>query len=115
VPDRRGADQQAKVSDVIEIDTAGYADRVAAIRSRVLELARQAACAQLSIEIDAAAPAPLRSSHTVTLRADVGEEALALTEEEFWGEYDLFEHSAAPRLRAAIERLTSLVRVRRPC
>jgi len=47
----------------------------------------------------------IRTSHTVKMTGRAGEETVVLTKEEFLNEYDLFERNAAPRLRAAVERL----------
>jgi len=90
---------------LIETERTEYADRVLAIRSWLQELGRQIARVDLSIEIDGASQAFIRTSHTVAIRDGGAEQAVVLTKEEFWNEYDLFERSAAPKLRAAIEGL----------
>lgn len=82
-----------------------YGQRVVAIQSWARELGRAVADADFSIEIDGEMLAFIRTSHTVRIRGDAGEEAVVLSKEEFWNEYDLFERTAAPRLRAAMERL----------
>jgi len=90
---------------LIEAERGGYVERIVAIRSWVHELARELARLDLSVDIDAEGPAFIRTSHTVRIRSEAGEEAVVLTKEEFWNEFDLFERSAVPRLRAALERL----------
>jgi hypothetical protein len=89
----------------IEAQRDAYGRRVLAIGSWVRELGRQIARLDLSVEIDAEVLAFIRTSHTVTIRGEGGEQAVLLTKEEFWNEYQLFERSAAPRLRAAVERM----------
>ncbi len=89
----------------VETARTGYAGRVVAIRSWVCELARQIALDALTIEIDSEPMALIRTSHTVKMTGRAGEETVVLTKEEFLNEYDLFERNAAPRLRAAVERL----------
>jgi len=83
-----------------------YGQRVVAIQSWARELGRAIGQDDFFIEIDGEMLAFIRTSHTVRIRGDAGEEAVVLSKEEFWNEYDLFERSAAPRLRAAIERLS---------
>lgn len=93
---------------LIETERTEYANRVVAIRSWVQELIRQISSVDLFIEIDDESPTLLRTSHTVSIRGAPGQETVVLTKEEFWNEYELFERSAAPRLRAAIERLLGI-------
>ncbi len=90
---------------LIEAERAEYVQRLVAIQTWVQEVARDLAHADLSVEIDGEEPVLIRTSHTVRVRSAVGEEAIVLTQEEFWNEFDLFERSAAPRLQAALKRL----------
>jgi len=96
---RRGA------MHLMEAERGEYVQRLVAIRSWVQELARGFAHVDLSVEIDGEEPALVRTSHTVRVRSAVGEEAVVLTKEEFWNEFELFERSAVPRLQAALKRL----------
>jgi len=89
----------------VQTARSGYADRVLAITSWACELGRQIAHDALTVEIDNGPMALVRTSHTVKMTGSAGEETVVLTKEEFLNEYDLFERNAAPRLRAAIERL----------
>jgi hypothetical protein len=89
----------------IESERIGYADRVGEISSWVSNLGRDVACGALAVEIDSESMALVRTSHTVKIATQSGEEAVVLTKEEFLNEYGLFERNAAPRLRAAVERL----------
>jgi hypothetical protein len=90
---------------LIEAEREEYVQRLVAIRSWVQEVARVLAHAELSVEIDVEEPALIRTSHTVRVCSAAGEEAVVLTKEEFWNEFDLFERSAAPKLEAALRRL----------
>lgn len=79
---------------LIETERSEVADRVVAVGSCVQELVQQIASVDFSIKIDGESLALLRTSHTVTIRGDAGEEAVVRTKEEFWNAYDLFERSA---------------------
>jgi len=92
---------------LVEEGRGEYVERLLAIRSWVHELAQDLARSDLSVEIDAEGPAFIRTSHMIRIRSDAGEQALVLTKEEFWNEFDLFERNAVPRLREAIEKLRS--------
>lgn len=97
--------QRKDAMHLIEAERREYVQRLVAIRSWIEEVARDQAHADFSIEIDGEEPALIRTSHTVRVRSAAGEEAVVLTKEEFWNEFDLFERSAAPRLQAALKRL----------
>jgi len=90
---------------LIEAERGEYVLRLVTIRSWIEEVARDLAHSEFSVEIDGEGPALIRTSHTVRVRSAAGEEAVVLTKEEFWDEFDLFERSAAPKLQAAIRRL----------
>lgn len=79
---------------LIETERSEVADRVVAVGSCVQDLVQQIASVDFSIKIDGESLALLRTSHTVTIRGDAGEEAVVRTKEEFWNAYDLFERSA---------------------
>jgi len=97
--------QRRDAMQVSEAERGGYVQRLVAIRSWIREVAQDLAHADLSVEIDGEEPTLIRTSHTVRVRSAAGEEAVVLTKEEFWNEFDLFERSAAPRLQAALKRL----------
>jgi hypothetical protein len=89
----------------IESERVGYAGRVGQIRAWLTELGRQTVRTSLTIEIDGESMSSIRTSHSVKIISAHGEETVVLTKEEFLDDYGLFELSAAPKLRAAIERL----------
>ena len=97
--------QRRDAMQLIEAERGEYVQRLVAIRTWVQELARDFAHVDLSVEIDGEEPALIRTSHTVRVRSAAGEEAVVLTKEEFWNEFELFERSAVPRLQAALKRL----------
>lgn len=101
----RVREQGGDAMQLIEAERREYVQRLITIRSWIEEVAQEFAHADLSIEIDGEEPGLIRTSHTVRVRSAVGEEAVVLTKEEFWNEFDLFERSAAPRLQAVLKRL----------
>ena len=89
--------------DVSAREELGYGERIAALQSRIRDLA----AAPLDVLIERGAPAPTRTAHTVRLRCGMREAAVVLSREEFLDEFGLFERAALPRLRSAIASLTA--------
>jgi hypothetical protein len=82
-----------------------YVQRVGAIRSRVQELGREIAIANLDIRIDSELLILPRTSHSVTIASGACTQSVMMTKEEFFDEYCMFEVRATPKLRAAIREI----------
>lgn len=98
-----GHARRAIVARVLESDCASYEQRVTAITERAHQICQEFGRFDLQIAIDSSSAIPVRTAHTLKLVRHDSEQAVVLSKEEFLNEFDLFERTAVPKLRAAIE------------